>query len=178
MITYRGAGLADAEAIAALHAASWRVHYRGEFSDVFLDGDLVGERLRVWRDRLARPPGNQLVRLAMDDGVLRGFVCVYGGQDPAWGSLVDNLHVASAAKRTGIGASLMRQAAAWLAEHYPEIGIHLLVLETNARARRFYERLGGRNAGTSTMETHGGARVRSCRYTWPRPAALRLVESS
>jgi len=50
--------------------------------------------------------------------------------------------------------------------------VYLLVLEMNASARRFYERLGGRNAGVSTLETHGGAIVRSCRYTWSRPALL------
>lgn len=54
----------------------------------------------------------------------------------------------------------------------PELGVYLLVLEGNASARRFYERIGGENAGVSTMETDGGAVVRSCRYTWPRPALL------
>jgi polyphosphate kinase len=59
-----------------------------------------------------------------------------------------------------------------LASQYPELGVYLLVLEVNASARRFYERLGGQNAGVATMETHGGAIVRSCRYTWSRPGQL------
>ncbi len=50
--------------------------------------------------------------------------------------------------------------------------MHLLVLEANAPARRFYEHLGGRSAEVSTMETHGGALVRSCRYVWSRPELL------
>jgi hypothetical protein len=54
-----------------------------------------------------------------------------------------------------------------------ELGVYLLVLEINSPARRFYERLGAENAGVSTMETHGGAVVRSCRYTWSRPRLLR-----
>jgi ribosomal protein S18 acetylase RimI-like enzyme len=165
----------DAEAVARLHARSWRENYRGSFLDSFLDGDLVGERLRVWRERLERPPENQLVLLAVEDGELRGFVCVYGAHDSEWGSFVDNLHVAGAAKRSGIGASLMRQAGAWLAQGYPELGIYLLVLEANHPARRFYERLGAENAGVRTMETHGGAVVRSCRYVWP--CARRLASS-
>jgi hypothetical protein len=45
----------------------------------------------------------------------------------------------------------------------------------NASARRFYERLGAHDAGVSTMETHGGAIVRSCRYVWPN---ARLLSSS
>lgn len=172
MIEYRPATASDAEDIAQLHARSWRESYRGSFHDSFLDGDLPGERLRVWRGRLEQPACNQLVRLAFAGARLAGFVCAYGGQDDRWGSLIDNLHVAGEHKRSGIGSALMRQAGAWLAPRYPELPVYLLVLEVNASARRFYERLGGRNAGVSTMETHGGALVRSCRYTWPRPALL------
>lgn len=169
MIQYQLAKPSDAEAIALLHTRSWRQNNRGAFSDPFLDGELPGERLRVWRERLDRPPENQFVQLAVRGAKLCGFVCVYGAHDPRWGSFVDNLHVASDVKRNGIGASLMRQAGAWLALRYPDLGVYLWVLETNSSARRFYERLGAQNAGVTTMETHGGAVVRSCRYAWPRP---------
>jgi ribosomal protein S18 acetylase RimI-like enzyme len=174
MIDYRRAGSADAERVAGLHAQSWREHYRGAFTDAFLDGDLFGERLRVWRERLERPPANPFVQLAFDGPQLVGFVCVYGAHDPEWGSFVDNLHVATARKGAGVGSSLMQRAGTWLAAGYPDLGVYLLVLEANAAARRFYERIGGRNAETSSMETHGGAIVRSCRYTWPRPQGLSL----
>jgi ribosomal protein S18 acetylase RimI-like enzyme len=172
MIEYRSANPSDAEAIALLHARSWRENYRGAFHDTFLDGDLPGERLGVWRQRLGEPPKNQLVRLAVDGNNLAGFVCVYGAHHPEWGSLVDNLHVAHSFKRNGIGAALMQQAGAWLAGCYPEIAVHLFVLEINVSARRFYDRIGGQNAGVSTMESHGGAVVRSARYYWPRPQLL------
>lgn len=175
MIEYRPARLPDAEPIASLHAKSWRENYRGSFSDAFLDGDLPEERLRVWRERLAHPSGNQLVQLASDGADLVGFVCAYGAHDPLWGSFIDNLHVAAAWHRKGVGSSLMRRAGAWLAHRYPDLGVYLLVLEANASARRFYERLGGHNAGVATMKAHGGAMVRSCRYTWPRPAQLPAV---
>ena len=173
MIEYRPANRSDASAIASLHARSWRENYRGAFHDAFLDGDLPGERLRVWRDRLEHPAGNQFVQLAVDGTNLVGFVCAYGAHDPEWGSFIDNLHVSDASKRNGVGSSLMRQAGAWLVSSYPDLGVYLLVLEVNAPARRFYERLGAENAGTSTVETHGGALVRSCRYTWPRAELLR-----
>jgi ribosomal protein S18 acetylase RimI-like enzyme len=172
MIEYRCARADDAEAVAGLHARSWRESYRGEFTDAFLDGDLPGERLAVWRERLEHPPDEQYVQLALDGTRLAGFVCAYGAQDPAWGSFIDNLHVASESKRSGIGAALMRRAGAWLADRHPDLGVYLLVLESNASARRFYERLDGRCADISTMETHGGAMVRSCRYVWPRADAL------
>jgi ribosomal protein S18 acetylase RimI-like enzyme len=172
MIEYRMAKASDAEGIANLHARSWRESYRGSFHDSFLDGDLPGERLRVWRGRLELPKDDQLVCLAVDGAILAGFVCAYGAHDDRWGSLIDNLHVAGEYKRRGIGAALMQRAGAWLAPRYGGLPVYLLVLEANAPARRFYERLGGCNAEVSTMETHGGAIVRSCRYTWPRPALL------
>lgn len=175
MIEYRSAEPSDTDAIARLHTRSWRENYRGAFSDAFLDGELPEERLRVWRARLDDPAENQFVQLALDAADLVGFVCAYGAHDPEWGSLVDNLHVAHAAKRSGIGASLMIQAGAWLESRYPDAGVYLLVLEVNVPARRFYERLGGQNAGVSTMETHGGAVVRSCRYVWPRAKLLSSV---
>jgi ribosomal protein S18 acetylase RimI-like enzyme len=178
MISYRPAKQTDAEAVASLHARSWREHYRGAFLDSFLDGDLPEERLRVWRGRLDHPPGNQFVQLAVDGTNLVGFVCAYGAHDPQWGSFIDNLHVAAASQRNGVGSSLMRQAGAWIARRYPDLGVYLLVLEANSSARRFYEHLGAENAGVSTMETHGGAVVRSCRYIWPLAELLSASDAS
>lgn len=172
VIEYRPASPPDAEAVALLHARSWRRNYRGAFTDAFLDGDLDEERLRVWRKRLDHPSADQLVRLAVDGPDLVGFVCAYGAHDPQWGSFVDNLHVADGSRHNGVGSSLMQQTGTWLIPRYSGLGIYLWVLEANSGARRFYERLGAENAGVSTMETHGGAVVRSCRYTWPRPELL------
>jgi len=173
MSELRSATSSDADAIASLHARSWRENYRGAFLDAFLDGDLPGERLAVWRARLERPADNQLVEVAIDGAQLAGFVCVYGAHDPRWGSLIDNLHVARECKRSGIGSALLARAADWLAAHHTDTPVYLLVLESNTPARSFYARLGGHDEGASTMESHGGARVRSCRYTWTRPQRLR-----
>jgi hypothetical protein len=51
----RLAGLDDAEQVALVHAGSWRRHYRGAYSDSYLDGDIVTDRLSVWSARLAAP---------------------------------------------------------------------------------------------------------------------------
>jgi hypothetical protein len=50
-ITFRDASARDIEAIATLHADSWRRHYRGAYLDSFLDGDVVADRLAVWGQR-------------------------------------------------------------------------------------------------------------------------------
>src|SRR6266508_4697686 len=74
-VTLRDASKRDIEAIAALHADSWRRHYRGAYSDEFLDGDIFADRRAVWTDRLAAPelPANQCTILAECDDVLVGF---------------------------------------------------------------------------------------------------------
>src|SRR6266545_1171398 len=51
-LRFRLASPADAKAVADLHADSWRRHYRGAYSDAFLDGDVVADRLAVWTARL------------------------------------------------------------------------------------------------------------------------------
>jgi GNAT superfamily N-acetyltransferase len=175
MIGFRLADPPDTEQIAALHTRSWRENYRGNLPDAFLDGDLLEERRCVWRTRLDSPSVNQFVLVAVDGPSLLGFVCGYGDHDPRWGSLIDNLHVAHASKRGGIGSSLMRQAGSWLASRYTDLEAYLWVWEPNSSARRFYEHLGAQDAGASLIETHGGGTSCCCRYVWPRPELLSAV---
>ncbi|MGA9725050.1 MAG: hypothetical protein WBQ86_21520 [Candidatus Binatus sp.] len=75
-------------AVATLHAESWRAHYRGAYRDGYLDGDVVQDRIRVWKERLSTPAPNQFVVLAEEDDDLIGFACAYGGHDETWGSLL------------------------------------------------------------------------------------------
>lgn len=172
MIELRPADALDAERIAALHTRSWLENYRGNLPDAFLDEGLLEERLGVWRARLDSPSADQFVLVAVDGASLLGFVCAYGAYDPEWGSLIDNLHVAHASKRGGVGSSLMTQAGGWLASGYTDLGVYLWVWEPNSSARRFYETLGARNAGVSLIDTHGGGTSYCCRYVWPRPELL------
>src|SRR6185312_8035248 len=107
-LTFRLARPADAAAIAALHADSWRRHYRGAYSDAFLDGDVHADRLAVWTEQLrARDPRRHTV-VAQDGSDLVGFAHTIFDDDPTWGALLDNLHVVHGQKRRGIGRQLMR----------------------------------------------------------------------
>ena len=54
-LRFRVAGRGDAHAIAGLHADSWQRHYRGAYSDAFLDHDVAGYLLPLWTERLASP---------------------------------------------------------------------------------------------------------------------------
>jgi len=140
--------------------------------DQFLDGDVVSNRLQVWNTRLSRPQSNQFVCVAEDREGLVGFICVFGGEDPIWGSCIDNLHVSSSRKRSGLGMALMQHAAAWLSRHHPQVPVYLWVMEANSGARRFYERLGASNAGTFEKSNPSGGSAPNCRYVWAGPEQL------
>lgn len=172
----RPAGREDAEAIARLHAESWRIAYRGIFRDEFLDGDVFADRSAVWRRRLSAPEKNQLVLVAEAQGELCGFVCAYGNEDSEYGTFIDNLHVRADRKRSGIGKRLMQAVAIWSRQNYPDSGIYLSVLEPNIPARRFYEALGATNAESRLWEPPGGGEVVDLRYTWSAPDSLATIK--
>ena len=65
-LRFRAAERGDAAAIAALHAASWQRHYRGAFSDAFLDGEVDGfllDNLHVAHGLKRRGVGTRLMSL-------------------------------------------------------------------------------------------------------------------
>lgn len=164
-VSIRVAAAADAAAIAALHAASWRSSYRGILSDDYLATEVDAERLANWQRRFSTPPAGQRVFLAEDDGPA-GFLCAVDQFDPEWGCLVDNLHVGAERKGRGIGRMLMAAAAAWLIETAPERSMHLWVLQPNVDAQAFYRRLGGELAGEAIRHLPGGAAVPGYRFVW------------
>ncbi|MEU4689249.1 GNAT family N-acetyltransferase [Actinoplanes sp. NPDC023714] len=164
---------ADAPAIAALHADSWRRHYRGAYADSFLDGDVLADRLAVWSARLATGSVETRTVVAERDGRLLGFVHLVVADDPVWGSLVDNLHVVHDQHRSGIGTTLLSRVAREVRGP-----IHLWVLRQNTAAQAFYRAVGGRVAEVRTVAPPGGdpARLRGTpeklRMTWPDAAIL------
>jgi ribosomal protein S18 acetylase RimI-like enzyme len=169
---YRPATRDDIEAIAALHADSWRRHYRGAFSDGFLDGNVDADRLAVWADRLGHPRPDHRTIVADQGGRVVGFSHVALDDDPTWGALVDNLHVTHDLKGHGIGTRLMAEAAAVVVESTPTSGLYLWVLEQNRAAQAFYQALGGTYAGSEPDDEPGGGTVVGLRYVWPDPSTL------
>lgn len=176
-LSLRPAGLADAGRIAELHADSWRRHYRGAYADSFLDGDVITDRHQLWAARLAEPDGTATI-LAEDDEGLAGFVHVMLDHDERWGSLVDNLHVRFARKRSGIGRTLITAAAAAVTERADRPALHLWVLEQNTAAQGFYAAVGGIQVERGLVPPPGGIEGRlngspAClRFAWPEPVTI------
>jgi GNAT superfamily N-acetyltransferase len=182
-LRWRLATAADAEAIAKLHAESWRRHYRGAYSDAFLDGDVVVDRLAVWSERLERPDARYCTILA-EDGHLVGFANTIFEDDPRWGALLENLHVADHHQRRGIGSGLLAMTGRALVEHPRRSGLYVWVLEQNLGAQAFYGALGGTRACREPVSPPGGIASRltgsptKLRYAWDGLQVKQLVRGA
>jgi len=170
-VTIRAFGHRDVDAIAVIHAAAWRLAYRGIVSDAYLDGNLEADRRAAWRTLLAASdfgPG----WMAMDGDIPVGFINLRPRIDPTWGTQVDHLHVLPAWHGRGIGRELLHTAAQWCREHTPDAGLFLWVYVENRAARRFYARMGGREVGEGMRTSGEGGQVSGVRVAWEAPAQL------
>jgi ribosomal protein S18 acetylase RimI-like enzyme len=168
----------DAAGLARLHADSWQRHYRGAFSDAFLDGDVAGYLLTRWAGRLSAPDPQARTIVAELDGEVVGLAHTQLGENADWGALLDNLHVFSGLKRLGIGTRMLALTAQAVLDSAPASGLYLWVLEQNAGARAFYTARGGTCVETSLVSPPGGdptrlnGSPRSLRFVWPDPSRL------
>ncbi|MFD0686519.1 GNAT family N-acetyltransferase [Actinomadura fibrosa] len=160
MLTIRFAGPDDAEAVESARGRSWRAAYAGLLPDAVIErltGPAEVERRRGWL--AANPAGRML--LAEVDGAPAGMAA-YGperrvpdGPVPGRSRVeVYSLYVAPEHWSDGVGRALLERVAdeARAAGHDRLV---LWVLETNARARRFYGRAGLTSTGRTDAELAG-----------------------
>ena len=165
-MTFRDATLADGDAIAELHTASWRRFYRGILPDVYLDGPVPEERRRVWTDRLSNTrQDRQRVHIALDGSIPVGFTCVLADEEPEPGILLDNLHVLESHQGLGIGRQLFRKSVHWANQLEPGRPMHLWVFEANRQAMQFYNALRGKMVDRQ-LKRIAGVDVPSVCYVW------------
>jgi ribosomal protein S18 acetylase RimI-like enzyme len=99
-------------------------------------------------------------------------------KDPRWGSLVDNLHVYSDQRRTGVGTKLLARAAQAITDQASGNAMYLWVLQQNTSAQHFYRASGGTEVETATVPPPGRDPTRlngtpAClRIAWPDAAQL------
>jgi GNAT superfamily N-acetyltransferase len=142
------------------------------YSDSFLDGDVGADRRVVWSERFALLPSDTTFTVLAEDGEgLIGFTHVVFDADPAWGALLDNLHVRFGSKRQGVGRELMARSRLAVAER--ATALYLWVLEANVDARGFYEACGGACVERAPVTPPGGVAGRlagehfKLRMAWP-----------
>jgi ribosomal protein S18 acetylase RimI-like enzyme len=188
-VQLRRAQLADADSIALLHIASWRVAYSAELPAPYLASLDGAARAEQWRTRMARPTTDVL--LAEQDGVLLGF-CAHGPAHDLGGSLTSawgrsnrrclqnartggqelerpweiySLHVQPQLRGGGIGTILFNEGLG-SAHRAGASLLTLWVVATNAPARRFYEGKGMQPDGAAkNRELAPGITLHEVRYS-------------
>ena len=149
----RDASGEDAQAIADVHAWSWRVTYRGLVPQPYLDLLSGDDRAEAWRSWLANgPPANQAM-VVVHEGQVRGFatVCSAEPSPPVLGAL----YLDSSLWGRGVGRALL-VAAEQRARQGGHSEMVLWVHPKNERARRFYEGAGWQDAGLERVATVWG----------------------
>jgi ribosomal protein S18 acetylase RimI-like enzyme len=138
----RPATLEDAEAIARVHVATWRSAYRDLLPADFLASLSEANHAERWT-RFIGEGSNRVFVAEEPEGVV-GFAS--GGRERAgesgYAGELYAIYVLEDAERRGHGHDLVRALAGALRKmHLPDMIVW--VLRDNAKARRFYESLGG-----------------------------------
>ena len=164
----------DAAAIARIHVRTWQAAYRGQVPDAYL-GSLdaeIEERTARWERLIASAVSRRQGQLlALDGDRIVGFV-TFGPSDdepdPEVGE-VYAIYVDPGSWDHGFGRELFAAASRGLSD----AGFHaatLWVLDTNERARRFYEAAGWAADGATKTERRGDVELHEVRYRSPRLA--------
>ena len=139
----REATIEDAEAVAQLHVATWRVVYEGIIHQSYLDSCLdLKDRIQRWMSHINE--GHTTVFVTEEERSMIGFVDVGVSREEGMRDQAEiySLYLVSDRLREGIGTLLfnhaVRQISTWDFNHF-----YLWTLEENMRGRSFYERMGG-----------------------------------
>jgi GNAT superfamily N-acetyltransferase len=167
----RAAHAADAAQIAVVHVRSWQDAYRGLLPQAFLDGLDPAERVGRWERSLAgTDAGRTGVLVADADGDLLGFASYSPSRDsdadPGQVGEIDTIYLLPSAWGKGIGRRLMDATLACLARA-GFVQATLWVLDSNLRARRFYEAGGWSADGGKKLDESRGFPITQVRYRRP-----------
>ncbi len=131
----RSATQSDLIRIAAIHAESWQASYSDDLPDEFLNGPMIRLFKRYWRE--IEIQDEDIVLVAQENSLV-GFVAVWCQPEP----FIDNLHVTPSQRSKKVGTALMIAVAKELIKKGHETAF-LWVFQSNEKAIRFYEQLGG-----------------------------------
>lgn len=162
---------ADAPQIAVVHVLSWQQAYRGLLPEEYLDGLDPAQRVGTWQQAIRQPDSLRSATMVIaSNEAIDGFVNVGptrdAGEDPERVGEVRAIYLLPTAWGKGFGrrlmdAALLRLADAGFAE------ATLWVLDTNARARRFYEAGGWSADGAVKEDARHGFPLTEVRYRKP-----------
>ena len=158
----------DAPEIARIHVRTWQAAYRGQLPDAYLKSldEEIDQRTAWWERVIAGAAARRQRQLLASDGDrIVGFVTFGpsdGEPDPKVGE-VYAIYVDPDAWDRGFGRDLFAAAVRGLADG-GFAAATLWVLETNARARRFYEAAGWVADGATKVERRRDIELHEVRY--------------
>jgi len=158
----------DAPALGAVHVASWRAAYRGLLPQAYLDGLDTAQRSSGWERILARTDWPIAgTWLAEDNGEAIGFVNICPARDEDASELVRGevtaIYVLPQHWGRGTGSGLMAAGLGSLKDAGCTQAT-LWVLDTNERARRFYDASSWRADGALKRDDSHGILLSEIRY--------------
>ena len=162
----RLAQVEDAAGIANVHVKTWQHAYRGQIPDTYLDTMSQAQRTARWRERLASANEQERILVAEMDGKIVGFCGVGRSRDVDADERVGELYaiyIDAQNMNHGVGSALLKIGQAYLAEQ-GYLRATLWVMESNTRARRYYERKGWTPDGATRSEAIANTLVPEMRY--------------
>lgn len=167
----RAATVRDAAALASIHARSWHAAYQGLLPQDFVDGLDLSGGAEAWERALRASDWPKAgVMVAVPGPEMVGFARFGPTRDKdldkALIGEIKQIYIAPEVWGKGLGKRLMSTALARLAAAgYAQAT--LWVLDTNARARRFYERCGWIQDGTARHDERYNLPTTDVRYRKP-----------
>jgi GNAT superfamily N-acetyltransferase len=164
----RPGDVADAASIAKVHIKTWQTAYRGQLPAAYLNEleQELPQRTAFWRTHIATPPEHTETWVAEETSRVVGFMAL-GPARNVEGKATGEVYAIYIHPRfwnQGVGRVLFARGIDRLVSQGFSNAI-LWVLESNARARRFYEAAGWiRNGATKTETLPGGIELREVCY--------------
>jgi len=167
----------DINAIAALHIEGWKAAYGGLVDQTYLDSLTLEKRIQDWTGWMAT--GETTILMAEEQGRPVGWTAFGRTRTPPPGSSpirplysgeIYGLYLHPDVWRQGHGKALIKQAAKDL-KAQKHSSLCLWVLDGNARAKSFYEAMGGQKTGNKMVE-FGPSKLKEVCYGWRDTAPL------
>lgn len=155
---------ADIPGIARVHIDVWRTTYAGRIPAAYLDDLKLEGRESLWRSNFRNPMGPIRVAVEAEEVVAFAYAGANRGKDTPFEGELYALYVVDRLHRRGVGRRLFldcvgalraegrRSMVTWVLEGNPACG--------------FYERMGGRPAGSKKF-LMGGEFLTEVAYGWP-----------
>ena len=162
----RSATQSDLQVLADIHIESWKDSYSDVLPPEFLAGQIDIDLTEHWNEIDTQ---NEDIILVAEENSLIGFVAVWCRPFP----FIDNLHVRPSHRSKKIGSKLMKAVTNELIYNGHKTA-YLWVFESNEKAIRFYERLGGVQKEQS-IKTVFGYDILSRKIEWDDIGAISEV---